>query len=193
MNGFNYFSFEYHAKGAKKSLGIKGVVIIFAFLLILCALVYAFISFQVLQRQSQLAFLQDIKLNADFNQQYTTAVKIEERMKQAEQEAAFLNQLSTYSRTLDTGSRKLVDLIDNCMVSGTQLTRISVSGMIVSLDGYIKNIEMLTTIEKSLRETGQFSFVLVKAVENEGLNNGMFKFSCQMTLNGGAVTDEVEK
>lgn len=193
MNGFNYFSFENHAKGAKKSLGIKGVVIIFAFLLILCALVYAFISFQVLQRQSQLAFLQDIKLNADFNQQYTTAVKIEERMKQAEQEAAFLNQLSTYSRTLDTGSRKLVDLIDNCMVTGTQLTRISVSGMIVSLDGYIKNIEMLTTIEKSLRETGQFSFVLVKAVENEGLNNGMFKFSCQLTLNGGAVTDEVEK
>ena len=193
MNGFNYFALNHSAKGRKAGLRTKHILIVFAFLLIACLLVYVFFFYQVLQRQRQLAFLQEIKLNEDFNKQYTTATRIDERVQQAEQETEFLNALSTYSETLDTGSRKLVDLIDNCMVTGTQLTRISVSGLIVSLDGYIKNIEMLTTIDKSFRETGQFSFVLVKAVENEGLSNGMFKFSCQLTLNGGAVTDEVEK
>ena len=85
MNGFNYFALNHSAKGRKAGLRTKHILIVFAFLLIACLLVYVFFFYQVLQRQRQLAFLQEIKLNEDFNKQYTTATRIDERVQQAEQ------------------------------------------------------------------------------------------------------------
>lgn len=190
MNSFNYFSLYHDTKRGGKGFSVKKAARSALLLTLLCLLVYGFVSFQTLQRKSQLALLAEIKMDEGFNRAYTATTQVESLVKATEQEALFLEQLGVYCETLDTGNFRLTEVIDACVPEHIQLSRIGVSGKQVTLEGYAPSVDTLTAIERSFRETGYFEFVLVSTLENNPPADRALKFACLLTLDGGAIPDE---
>lgn len=191
MNYFNYFSLCRETRNSGKGFGIKQMVISLVLIVLICVLVGFFFVGRVMLLQSQIEFLGRMKADEEFNRQYTAAIQVGESVTQAKKEVDFLQSLIVYTETVDTGNDKTIEVIDQCVADKAQISRMTVSGRQVSLEGYVANMDLLTEIEESFRATGCFEFVLVSTVESEEAGESL-KMSCQLTLDGGAVASETE-
>lgn len=191
MNHFNYFSICRETKNNGKGFGIKQMIISFVLLTMVCAVIYIFFIGRVALLQGQIELLNRIKLTEEFNQQYTAAIQVGESVTQAKKEVDFLQSLFVYTETVDTGNDKTIEIIDQCIADKAQISRITVSGKQISLEGYVSSMDALTEIEKSFRATDCFESVLVSTIESEEARESL-KMSCQLALDGGAVANENE-
>ncbi len=189
MNHFNYFSSYSESRRAKQFYNTKTLVIGAVTFTVLCAVVYGIFSFRVINRQRQLDFLNEIKQNEGFNQQFSDANKISEYIRSVDQELLFLEKLEEYADRANTANDALLDLIQNSL-NGAIPARIAVSGNAITIDGYVDSVEQLITMEKSFRQTQMFQNVLVDTVSAKDGETDLLKFTCQLTLNGGAVQNE---
>lgn len=189
MSTFNYFSLYRESKQAEKRIGAKHILIWGLLAVMLCSVVYAFFFFQVLMRRHQLAVISEIKMNESFNQQYSAAVQASDHVFAAELTEHFLGLLILYAETIDTGNDRLFGTIDRCTAGEGEVSRISVSGNQVTVEGYVADMDRLTKVERNFRSTGAFSSILMTTV-GKTQSNDMLQFSCQMTLDGGAILNE---
>ena len=190
MNGFNYFALYSGVKQQKNGLDIKKIIRSFFVLLSICAIVYGLFCYKLTRYQSQLEYTNSIKMDTGFNAQYSIAAQVASKIKSAEAEYRFAEALDNCVILLNTGNQTLISLINNCINGRGYLTRISVDGRVVKLDGYVTDINTLTAIERSFRASGAFTFVLVETVEENGMDVSTKTFTCQLTLEGGAILYE---
>lgn len=189
MNHFNYFSSYSESRRAKQFYNTKTLVSGAIAFTVLCVVVYGIFSFRVINRQRQLDFLNEIRQNEGFNEQFADANKISEYIRSVDQEMLFLEKLGEYTDRANTANDALLELIRNSL-SGAIPARIAVSGNAITIDGYVDSVQQLITMEKSFRQTQVFQNVLVDTVSVKDGESDQLKFTCQLTLNGGAVQNE---
>lgn len=190
MNDFNYFTLYSGVKQQKNGLDIRKILRGFFVLLSICAIVYGFFCYKLTRYQSQLEYINSIKMDAGFNGQYSITTQVASEIKSAEAEYRFAEALDICAILLNTGNSSLISLINDCISGRGYLTRISVDGRIIKLNGCVTDISDLTAIERSFRASGIFTYVLVETVEENGMDFSTKMFTCQLTLDGGIIQYE---
>lgn len=189
MNYFNFFS-QYSGNRQTSGDGKKILLAVSLAAILLCTGIYGFNVFRCIRYQSQLNYLNEIKTNPIFIEQHAVATKVSARIGGAEKELGFMQRLGPYADVVSTLNTGLMDLIDQCVIDGAYLSTLDLDGIDLGLTGYAADLTAITTIERNFRNSGKFSNVLMRTIENDTQSTNMISFSCQMKLDGGAILDE---
>ena len=190
MTEFNFFETLEKSKGAGQGLSLSRVIRLAVLIVAACAVLYGVFAFQTVQLKLQLAYLSVREADETLLKKYGATQDVSRLVSIAGTDAQFMDKLEDYAESASTGNVQLLELINNCMVDGSHLLHITVSGEIVALEGYAKDITSLMEIESNFRTSGHFKGVLIEQAEDESKAENLLKFSCQLTLEGGAILDE---
>lgn len=186
MNYFNYFSQCDKKSISGKRADMKNMIALLVLLFVLAGGVYGYFAVQAARYRAQLDYLHEIKNNAAFMEQYSAAQKTAELLEEAKADYESIGLLSRAVELMNTANKELAYTLNDCMVTGSYISRISIANSHITLDGYAKNISMVATIEQNLRKSSVFQSIRISVIEDkEGSKPAMPKFTCLLVLKGG--------
>ncbi len=187
MNYFNFFSQCEKTSQSSKVSGYKWLIYLGICLVAVSALSYGYFSFQTMRYNSQLAYLDEIQNNQGFMEQYGAAMATKNLVEESKGDFDATSRLVIAALGLNVANKDLADIINDAMLSGSYINKVSIGDGKVTIDGYGRDIRMIAKIEENLRESQAFDSVLMTIVENrdESVLN-IPRFNCDMILKGGA-------
>lgn len=189
MNYFNFFS-QYSGGKQETGDGKKLLLAISAIAIVLCVGFYGFTLFRCFRYQAQLDYLNEIKTNQTFIEQHAAAIKVSSKIGGAEKELSFMEKLELYADTVSTLNTDLLDLINNCVITGAYVSETKLEGTELELKGYAVDLDTIITIEENFRNSGKFSNILMRTIGKDTGGSNLVVFQCLLQLDGGAILSE---
>lgn len=188
MNYLNYFSQCDRREQSYRSAKAKQLVRLIETFGLVLVLIYLYYFGKGVVCNLQLKYLQSIKTNPGFIEQFSVSSEVASMVDEANEDYNVIMELSNATEVLNTANEKLFNAINKCMVDGSQVEHFNISGKFITLDGTAKEMSSITRIERNFRKMGIFSSVQINVIDNADENEDSeiteHKFNCNLVLEG---------